>query len=402
MDRQVFTILVEPIRTEFEFSDTQMGFLGGFAFALFHTLAGIPIARWADIGVRKNIVAVAIGLWSLMTALTAATRGFFSLLVFRIGVGIGEAGCTPPIHSLISDLFPERQRASALSIYAAGLPLGIAAGTLLGGWVGEYYGWRTAFLVCGVPGVLVAGLVYLTIQEPRRGLSESSEVPAGQEPPLFRLVMRHLWGMKSYVHLSIGVAIISAGLAGMMLFLPSFFLRVHGFSLSEISTYLFASSLTSTAGIYLGGVLVDRYGMQDRRWYLWIPCLGIVLAVPFLMFLFAVNHPIAAALLIFPVQFLHALILAPVFSAIQMLAPPRMRAVASACYLVVVNLIGMGLGPLAAGMLSDWLRADFGEASIRFALLLLVLGSSIWAVLHLYIASRTVRADKLSSELCVR
>ena len=177
IDRQIFSILIEPIRAEISLSDTQLGLLGGIAFAIFYTFAGIPIARWADVGVRKNIVSLAIVIWSVMTVFTSTAKNFGMLLIARIGVGIGEAGCSPPIHSLIADFYPERKRATALSIYSLGIPIGGALGTLIGGWVGEYFGWRMAFLVVGFPGILLALIFFLTVKEPPRGYSDPGGIP---------------------------------------------------------------------------------------------------------------------------------------------------------------------------------------------------------------------------------
>ncbi|MFT5562379.1 MAG: MFS family permease, partial [Litorivivens sp.] len=172
IDRQIFSILIEPIRADIDLSDTQLGLLGGIAFAIFYTFAGIPIARWADVGVRKNIVAMALVIWSMMTMFTGTAKGFSGLLLARIGVGIGEAGCSPPIHSMISDYFPPEKRATALSIYSLGIPIGGAIGTLAGGWIGAEYGWRNAFYLVGIPGVILSVVVYFTMREPPRGFSD--------------------------------------------------------------------------------------------------------------------------------------------------------------------------------------------------------------------------------------
>jgi len=196
IDRQIFGILIEPIRQEIDLSDTQLGLLGGIAFALFYTFAGIPIARWADVSSRKNIVAAAILIWSGMTMFTGTAKTFGTLLLARIGVGIGEAGCSPPIHSMISDLFPEEKRATALSIYALGIPIGGAIGTLAGGWIGAYFGWRTAFFVVGVPGILVSAIVYFTIKEPPRGFSEKKPIKIVQVP--LKKVAGFMWKMKAF------------------------------------------------------------------------------------------------------------------------------------------------------------------------------------------------------------
>ena len=197
IDRQIFSILIEPIRAEISLSDTQLGLLGGIAFAIFYTFAGIPIARWADVGVRKNIVSLAIVIWSAMTVFTSTAKSFGMLLVARIGVGIGEAGCSPPIHSLIADLYPERKRATALSIYSLGIPIGGALGTLIGGWVGEYFGWRMAFLVVGFPGILLALIFFLTIKEPPRGYSEPGGIPVRKKEVPLKETLQFMWKLNS-------------------------------------------------------------------------------------------------------------------------------------------------------------------------------------------------------------
>ena len=239
IDRQIFSILIEPIRAEISLSDTQLGLLGGIAFAIFYTFAGIPIARWADVGVRKNIVSLAIVIWSVMTVFTSTAKNFGMLLIARIGVGIGEAGCSPPIHSLIADFYPERKRATALSIYSLGIPIGGALGTLIGGWVGEYFGWRMAFLVVGFPGILLALIFFLTVKEPPRGYSEPGGIPQKKEKVPLRATLKFMWELRSFRHMSFAGALHAFVGYGVALFLPSFFMRVHGFGLAETSTYLF-------------------------------------------------------------------------------------------------------------------------------------------------------------------
>ncbi|MDB2510201.1 MFS transporter [Pseudomonadales bacterium] len=255
VDRQIFSILIEPIKEEIDLSDTQLGLLGGIAFALFYTIAGIPIARWADVGVRKNIVALAILIWSGMTMMTSTAKSFGGLLLARVGVGIGEAGCSPPIHSMISDYFPENKRATALAIYAMGIPIGGAIGTLAGGWIGEYYGWRLAFLLVGCPGIILSLVVYLTIREPVRGLHRpiaQQKVPEVQIP--LKETIRFMWGLRSFRHLSFAGSLHAFVGYGVALFMPSFFMRIHGYGLAETSSYLFLIGLTGVIGTFLGGL----------------------------------------------------------------------------------------------------------------------------------------------------
>jgi len=393
VDRQIFSILIEPIRAEIELSDTQLGLLGGIAFAIFYTFAGIPIARWADVGVRKNIVALAMVIWSVMTMFTATAKGFGGLLIARIGVGVGEAGCSPPIHSLISDYYPEEKRATALSIYALGIPIGAAIGTLVGGWIGEYFGWRIAFLVVGVPGIIVALVFYLTIKEPPRGFSEADGVLAEKGTVPLGDTLRFMWSLKSFRHLSFAGSLHAFVGYGVGLFIPSFFIRVHGFGLAETSTYLFLIGLTGMIGTYLGGYLGDRFGRQDKRWYMGIPGIATFLGVPFGFIFYTTSDPFLAIILAIPGYILGPMYLGPTFAITQTLVTPAMRSLASAILLFVLNIIGLGLGPVFAGFLSDTLRPEYGEESIRYSLLILVIAGNAWSALHYYLASKTLRED---------
>ena len=393
VDRQIFSILIEPIRTEIDLSDTQLGLLGGIAFAIFYTFAGIPIARWADVGVRKNIVALAVVIWSVMTMFTATAKGFGTLLIARVGVGIGEAGCSPPIHSMISDMYPEGKRATALATYALGIPIGAAIGTLVGGWIGEYFGWRMAFLVVGGPGIVIAAIFYLTVKEPPRGYSEPSGVPAERETVPLRDAIKFMWGLNSFRHLSFAGALHAFVGYGVGLFIPSFFIRVHGFGLAETSTYLFLIGLTGVLGTYLGGYLCDRFGQKDKRWYMGIPGIATLISVPFAVLFYTTGDPMLAILFAVPGAILGPMYLGPTFATTQTLVPPAMRAIASAILLFVLNLIGLGLGPLFAGMLSDGLRPEYGEESIRYSLLILAVAGNLWSALHYFLASRTLRED---------
>jgi predicted MFS family arabinose efflux permease len=392
VDRQVFSILIEPIKADIDLSDTQLGFLGGVAFAFFYTFAGIPIARWADRGNRVTIVTLALVIWSGMTALTGLARGFASLMIARIGVGIGEAGCSPPIHSLISDYFPPERRATALSIYALGIPIGAAIGTLAGGWIGEYYGWRTAFLVVGLPGLAIAVLVKLTLREVPRGHSEGVEVSAEQTESVGS-VIRFMWGLKSFRHLSLAGSLHAFVGYGVGLFLPSFFMRIHGFGLAETATYLFLIGLTGMIGTFLGGFLGDRLGVRDKRWYAWVPGIATIAAVPFAVAFYLWEDPIVMLFLAIPGAILGPMYLGPTFGMTQTLVKPHMRALASAILLFILNLIGLGLGPLFAGFLSDQLRPEFGIESIRYSLLIVAVAGNVWAALHYYLASLTLRED---------
>jgi len=398
VDRQIFGILIEPIRLEIDLSDTQLGLLGGIAFAIFYTFAGIPIARWADVGVRKNIVALALVIWSVMTMFTSTAKGFGTLLIARVGVGIGEAGCSPPIHSLISDMYPEEERATALSTYALGIPIGAAIGTLLGGWIGEYFGWRMAFMVVGLPGIIVAIVVFFTVREPPRGHSEPDHVQVQKDLVPLADTLRFLWSLRAFRHLSFAGALHAFVGYGVGLFIPAFFMRVHGFGLAETSTYLFLIGLTGIIGTYLGGYLSDRMGKKDKRWYMGIPGIATIISVPFAVLFYTTGDPMLSIVLAIPGAILGPMYLGPTFAMTQTLVPPAMRSTASAILLFVLNLIGLGLGPVFAGFLSDTLRPGYGEESIRYSLLILAVAGNIWSALHYYLASRTLREDLVAKD----
>lgn len=398
VDRQIFSILIEPIRLEIQLSDTQLGLLGGIAFAIFYTFAGIPIARWADVGVRKNIVALALVVWSVMTIFTSTAKGFGTLLIARIGVGIGEAGCSPPIHSLISDMYPEEERGTALSTYALGIPIGAAVGTLLGGWIGEYFGWRMAFMVVGMPGIIVAAVVFFTVREPPRGHSEPDHVQVQKDLVPLGETIKFLWSLKAFRHLSFAGAMHAFVGYGVGLFIPAFFMRVHGFGLAETSTYLFFIGLTGMIGTYLGGYLGDRMGKKDKRWYMGVPGIATIISVPFAILFYTTGDPMLAIVLAIPGAILGPMYLGPTFAMTQTLVPPAMRSTASALLLFVLNLIGLGLGPVFAGFLSDTLRPEYGEESIRYSLLILAVAGNVWSALHYYLASRTLREDLVAKD----
>jgi predicted MFS family arabinose efflux permease len=390
IDRQILSILLEDIKAEIELTDAQLGFLGGIAFALFYTFAGIPIARWADKGSRRNIIAVSVLAWSVMTALTGQARSFGTLLIARVGVGIGEAGCSPPAHSLISDYFPPERRGTALSIYALGIPIGGALGTLIGAWVGAIFGWRMAFVAVGVPGVLVSALVFLTLREPVRGQSEKT-THTGDESTLE--VLRFMLRLRSFWHLAWSAALHGFVGYGAAFFVPSFFGRVHGMGLEERGSWLAALGLVATIGTFLGGALGDRLAPRDVRWYMWVPGIATLASVPIALgYYLAPNPYVALGIGVFG-AIAGPMYLGPSFAMTQSLVKPHMRAVASAILLFVLNLIGLGIGPWFVGFLSDQLAPTYGVESIRYALVSVVTVGSAWSALHYFLAARTLKAD---------
>jgi predicted MFS family arabinose efflux permease len=393
IDRQILSILLEDIKREIELTDTQLGFLGGIAFALFYTSAGIPIARWADRGSRRSIIALSVLVWSVMTALTGTARNFWMILAARIGVGVGEAGCSPPSHSLISDFFPPERRGTALSIYALGIPIGGSLGTLIGAWVGDVFGWRLAFVAVGVPGVLLALLVRLTLREPVRGRSEAV-APVHQDGESAGQVLRFLAGLPSFWHMSFAGALHAFVGYGAAYFVPSFFARVHGMGLAERGTWLGTIALVAIVGTFLGGWLSDRLAPRDVRWFLWVPAIATLFGVPIGLGYYLSEDPYVA-LLVFgiPAGIAGPMYLGPSFAMTQTLVKPHMRAMASAILLFIINLIGMGLGPWFVGFLSDALAPRYGVESLRWALVSIVSIGNVWATVHYLIAGRSFRED---------
>ena len=393
IDRSILGILVEPIKQDLQVSDTAMGFLGGIAFAIFYTTLGIPIARMADRGSRRNVLAVCLALWSAATAVCGMAQNFIQLLFARIGVAVGEAGGSPPSHSMISDMFPADQRATALAIYALGIPIGTMLGNLGGGWISDAFEWRTAFLVVGLPGVMLALVVRVTLREPPRGAAEGVAMEAGDAPPV-KEVFRYLWTRKSFKLMALGGSLHAFVGYGVGYWIPAMFNRSHGLSSGEMGVALFYLGFASIAGTFLGGYLGDKFGKRDTRWYLWLPGLATMISVPFSAFVYLYHAPYVALWVLSIPYFLGAYYLGPTFSLTQGLVGLRMRALASSILLFILNIIGLGLGPQFTGIVSDVLNAttSLGPDALRWALVISLVFNVVSAILYL-MAARTIEED---------
>ncbi len=398
IDRSILGILVEPIKQDLGVSDTLMGFLGGIAFATFYTFLGIPIARLADKGSRRNVLAVCLALWSGATALCGMAQNFVHLLMARIGVAVGEAGGSPPSHSMISDMFPADKRATALGIYALGIPIGTMLGNLGGGWINEAFEWRTAFYVVGLPGVLLALIVRFTLREPPRGAAEGVKMAAGEAPPVSE-VFKYLWSRPSFKLMALGGSFHAFVGYGVGYWIPAMFSRSHGLGTAEMGMALFYLGFASIAGTFLGGYLGDKFGARDPRWYLWLPGLATMISVPFSCFVYLYSEPYAALWVLSVSYFLGAYYLGPTFSLTQGLVGLRMRALASSILLFILNIIGLGLGPQFTGIVSDLLGAftDVGQDALRWALVISLIFNVISALLYL-LAARTIKDDLEASK----
>jgi predicted MFS family arabinose efflux permease len=387
IDRQVMNILVEPVKADLGISDGQVGWLIGGAFALFYTFAGFPIARIADRGNRRNIIALALLAWSVMTVASGLARNFFQLLAARIGVSVGEAGCTPPAHSILSDAFPPEQRATAISIYSLGVPIGTLFGLAFGGYLADELGWQAAFFAVGAPGVLLAVLARFTMKEPPRGrFDQGADTNLPSLPEFLRFIARQ----PSIRHMLAGSAVQTLFLAGAGTFHGSFLIRVHDFSLTEAGLALgLIAGLAGGAAVMIAGALADRLGKRDLRWHWWIPTLGALISIPFSVTAYLVDDGRIAVALIAVATLGNHMYSGLGHAVLQGLVKPRMRAMTSATALFVMNLVGFGIGPVLLGALSD---AFGGGTEVRLALIVLV-GFLAWASLHYLLGARTYLHD---------
>ncbi len=391
IDRQILSILLEPIKQDLGLSDSALGMLTGFAFALFYATLGIPIARFADRGNRRNLIALALTIWSGMTALSGLAQNFWHLLLARIGVGVGEAGCSPPAHSMIADYFPAENRATALGIYSLGIPFGILFGFIAGGWLNEFFGWRVAFFVVGIPGVLLALLVRYTLREPPRGMAEGRV--AEEEQPTVMETFRFLWSKRSFRHMAVGGGLTAFVGYGVVTWVPSFLIRSYGMSTGDVGTYLgLILGIPGGIGIALGGYLADRYGARDTRWYLWVVAVALIACVPLSFGVYLSATAFASLMFLIIPILLGNFYQATTFSQTQGLVSLRMRSVAAAVLLFILNIIGLGAGPQAVGILSDVLQPQYGDESLRYALLILSL-VNVWSAYHYYLAGKYLKDD---------
>lgn len=408
VDRQVINILAEPIKNELGLLDWQLGAMSGLAFAVFYTLLGLPIARYAERGNRPRIIAVALALWSGFTALCGLAQNFVQLVLFRIGVGIGEAGCTPPAHSLITDYVPKEKRASALAFYSMGTPLGSLVGMALGGVIADAYGWRWAFIVCGLPGIVLAIVVMLTLVEPRvkQVLDDVKRVAA--KGPTFKDALKVLTHKRTFWLIAFAAAIKAFIGYGHAPFTASFFLRNHAEEVATLAAQFGLQSqgflgialgvvggLAGALGAFVGGMIADKYGAKDLRAYVSVPAVAALVTIPVYCFAMTVDSAAIAIGVLAINAILGTLWYGPVYATAQSIAPPNMRATASAIMLFVINLVGLGLGPLAVGILSDYVAIglDMGKAEgVRWALIISVL-ANIGAVAMFWMARKSIREE---------
>lgn len=420
IDRVIVQTLAEPIKQEFGLSDFQLGLLGGLSFAILYSSLGLPIARLAERRDRVTIISVSIGLFSIMSALCGMATSFWQLFAARVGVGIGEAGVQAPSTSLIGDHFPPHRRGFALTVMRLGAPVGSVIGSVTAASIAAEYGWRTALMAVGVPGLVVALLFRLLLTDPPRGMSD----PAAQQaeaatPPPMMLVFRLLLTRPAFVHMLVGLALASMGLYAGGAFTTPFFMRVHSLSLAEAGGYLaFLSGVAATAGMSLGGFGIDFIARRGARWYALLPFWGLALSLPLYLLGYSLGDPrmsLICLTLAGIFLFFHSV---PTLVAFQNMVAANMRTTAAFVYFFVSTLIGVGFGPpliglvsdlytghamgaagIAAQCASDGTAAGCAAASARGvrASLLSSLSLYAWAAVHYWFAARAIAKDSVAA-----
>ncbi|MGB3166510.1 MAG: MFS transporter [Alteraurantiacibacter sp.] len=394
VDRQILSILAAPIQADLELDDAQMGLLGGVAFALLYSTMAVPLAALADRTSRSWVIAVSLAAWSGFTALCGLAQGFWHIFLARLGVGIGEAGGVAPSYALIGDYFPSERRATALSVYSLGIPLGSGLGVLLGGYIATSVDWRAAFFTVGLLGVVIVLPFKLLVRDKPK---PAEQAPGGSTArPTVGETARVLARKRSFWFMAFGAALSSMLGYGIAFWLPSLLIRSFGFDLVEASRFFGAILLLGgTAGVIAGGVLADRLGSRDRAFYSWLPGVAFFLGAPlFAAGISSSDWRLAFVLLLVP-QALAYVWLGPVLSAVQHLVAPPARSTASALFLLINNLIGLGGGIYALGALSDWLAPTYGEEALRYSMLYSLALYAVAALL-MALAGRSLRGDWVS------
>jgi MFS family permease len=392
VDRGLMILLLQPIKLDLALSDTQLGLLTGIAFGLLYATLGVPIARWADRGNRPTITSLAIALWGLTVMACVLVTSYVQLVFARVAAAIGEAGCKPPTYSLVGDYFPSpAERTRAMAVYFTGNPLSSLFTFVLGGWLNELYGWRMTFLIMGIPGLVLALLVKLTIVEPRtRGAAAHATKPPAMP---MRAVLSMLWKRRSCRHLGIALILLYTKGLGLGPWYAAFMMRSHGMGTAELGLYLgLIFGLGGIGGSLLGGYIANRWFATDERAQVRAIAVTAALTVPcFIAFLtLPTKHQALAVLL--PLMIISGLYLGPTYALLQRLVPDETRATMLAIVMLLANLIAFGAGPLAVGALSDALAASFGSDALRYAMLMMSC-VGLWAAYHFWLVSRTVRED---------
>lgn len=389
IDRCLITVLLQPIKDDLALSDTQMGLLTGIAFAFFYATLGLPIARWADRGNRVTITSLAIGLWGLTVMACLWVGNFVQLLLARIAASVGESGCMPPTYSLVGDYFPgAAERTRAMSIYMLAAPLATLISFVLGGWLNDHYGWRVAFFLFGVPALLIAVLVKWSIAEPLRQGTQAP-LPLAKRPRTAD-VFKHLWYQRSARHLTLGIILFWTLGLGLMPWYGAFMIRSHGMTTTELGLWLgLIIGVSGGCGILLGGYVAGRWFAGNERGQMRLIAAMVVSLVPWYALYLLLPQKYLALFAFIPLVTVFNCFMGPIFALLQRLVADEMRATTFAVVMLLANLIGMGIGPLIVGTLSDVLSPMFGADALRYAMLIMAF-TALWAAYHFWQVGETV------------
>jgi MFS family permease len=388
LDQQLMSILLEPVRREFGLTDIELGLLSGLAFAALYTVLSIPAGIWAVGHSRRDLIAAAAAVWGAMTIACGLAQSFTQLVLARLGVGIGEAGGLPPSQAWVSDLYQPGERATALAVLAAGANVGVFLSFLVGGYVGHRYGWRIAFVVAGLPPILLAALLRFTVHEARLPKPAVGASPKRGSAALVSATFGVMWSDRVLRQLLIAAILTMTVGYGAIAWIPSYLVRSHGLNIAQAGAFLaIVIGLGGAIGTWLGGRFSDRLRARDVRWSLWLVAIVFVAARPFAMaFYWIDNTALALALFVFPAA-VGAIHLGPSVAVLHERIDAHLRPLASALFLMILTLVGLGLGPLAVGALSDLVFARHGEDSLRYALLVWQC-VGLWAAVHFYLAGK--------------
>ncbi len=382
LDRYVIVILQESIKREMHLSDSQLGLLTGFAFAALYVTLGLPIAHLADRKSRRNIMAISVLIWSAMTAFSGMAKSFVYLLIARIGVGVGEAGVLPTSHSMIADLFPAKQRATAISIQMAGLPAGMLIGYLFGGMLNEALGWRWTMILAGIPGLFVCALLFLTVREPLR-TQAAADSPHG--PTNMKTMLQSVKGLLAVAPVRATLIAASASCFagyGIISFMPSLLVRSYGMSIAEIGTiFALIHGIGGIVGQLVVAAIADRMAVRDKRWRLWVPAIVVFLCAPAFLVGLMVHNMLVTIVGYAILATFSSTFYSPMMSALQQVVPPQSIAMTSSVMALANNVVGLGIGTLTIGVLSDVFHPMAGDESLRIAMAIAALSFPIGAFL---------------------
>jgi len=391
VDRQIPFILAQSIKQDLHLTDTQLGLMGGIAFAVVYSVLGLPLGRLADRYGAKWVLVGSLSVWSGLTALGGFAQNFYQLAATRLGVAAGEAASTPAGHAIIANYFPPEKRGLPIAIFSLGVPLGIMTGLMLGGWINHVFGWREALILAGLPGIALAVLVAFTIRTPPKPAAHKQQ----EELPLIPS-LKLLWRKPTFRQMAYALAVYSMGANAMIVFTPAFLMRTYELSSAGAGASLgIVYGIAGVAGVIAGGYSGDILGRKDARWRMWIPGIALAAIFPFTLAAWFAPTSTWSVILLAAPKFSNLIYMGPVFVALQLIAPTNMRALASAFLLFFNSLVGQAVGPFVVGYLSDMLDPTMGRMSLRYAMCFVVL-TQVWAAVHFFLAARTLKADTIN------